>query len=38
MQRWNPYARNEVVKLNNFVLGELVEEKATKTHFSFCWV
>lgn len=31
------YAINEVVKLNNLVLGELVKEKATKTNFSFCW-
>ena len=35
MERGNPYAADEVVKLNNFVSGELVEEKATKRILAF---
>ena len=31
----NPYGRDEVLKLDNFVSGELVEEKAAKCILTF---
>ena len=34
-ERGNPYATDEVVKLNNFVLGKLSEEKSTKHILTF---